>query len=99
MDDKSQDTGDEEIPGTQSSRKRCSAFEDCETTTEDSVSAVKKPVKRLPSKDGHKKNKAGSQDEVLKLLNVIASNQDKLEKHRTAPTDLAKSIALFKAEQ
>ena len=98
VDDEPQDTGDEEIPGTQSSRKTFSAFDDCGSSVEDSVLAVKKPVKWLPSKDGYKKIKAGSQDEVLKLLNVIASNQDKLVKHHTAPSDLAKAIALFKAE-
>ena len=98
VDDEPQDTGNEEIPGTQSSHKTSSAFEDCGSSVEDSVLVVKKPVKRLPSKDGYKKNKAGSQNEVSKVLKVIASNQDKLVKHHTAPSDLAKAIGLFKAE-
>ena len=97
-DDEPQDSIDEEIVGTQSSHKRHSALEDCGSSVDDNVSVVKKPVKPLPSKDGYKKCKASPQDEVLKLLNVIANNQDKLVSHHTAPSDLSKALALFKAE-
>ena len=97
-DDEPQNSIDIEVGGTQSSHKRSSTFKDCGSSVEDSVTAVKKPVKPLPSKNGYKKNRASPQDEVLKLLNVIAKNQDKLVSHHTAPSDLAQAIALFKAE-
>ena len=98
IDDEPQDSIDEEFSRTQSSCKKRSAFEDCGSSVDDNVLAVKKPLRPLPSKDGLKKSKSGPQDELLKVLNVIASNQDKLVSHHTAPSDLSKALALFKAE-
>ena len=58
-------------------------------------------MKPLPSKEGLKKKKETPQSDILKVLNVIASNQDRLVSFHTAPparTDLSKALALFKAE-
>ena len=103
IDDELQDTGDEEIPGTQSSRKIARHSKIVRPLSKTPLLLPRNKSNGCHQKDEYKKNKAGSQvvlqqQVVLKLPNVIASNQNKLVKHHTAPSDLAKAIALFKAE-
>ena len=54
------------------------------------------PVKPLPVKTQARKPKEKAQEEVVKLLGKIVSNQEVLVKHHTASSSLTQAISLFK---
>ena len=73
-------------------------LEDSGSSVEDVVLAIKKAVKVLPAKIPAKKQKENNQDEVVKLLGVIVTNQKTLVDHHIAESDLSKALSLFKAK-
>lgn len=54
------------------------------------------PVKPLPMKSSSRKPRENAQDEVVKLLGKIVSNQELLVKHHTADSSLTRALAIFK---